>query len=256
MKDYTDTNFAALLQQNNIDGFMGLRDLKLQAVDDANTDRGGFSEVCPLTLVDDEGIEQQFYIKRQYGHRTRSLLQPFGEPTFRRELRNILLYQRYNIAALEAVYYAEQLTDNGLESILITRALSEYRPLSDYLPDWCDQPEPRRLDWMKSVGNLIGRLHAKRISHRCCYPKHLYVNLELHPSARFIDLENARFSLMPINAAIVDLEAFIRRSEVLSEAEIDQLLQSYLAVNRLGLTFTGLKKRLQSRSAKKKARNQ
>lgn len=254
MRDYIDEEFQLLLTANNLDGFSALRCAPLKAVDEPNTDRGGFSEVCVLPLLDASGVEQLFYIKRQYGHVTRSLLNPFGEPTFRRELRNILLYQRYNIAALDAVYYSEEITENGLESILITRALAEYRPVSDFLTNWDEQLEITRLEWMTSIGNLIGRLHARRISHRCCYPKHLFVNLDLQPSARFIDLENARFSLMPIRSAIADLEAFVRRAEVLSELEVDKLLKSYLAANRLGLTFTGLKKRLLARTEKKMAR--
>lgn len=254
MNNYIDDDFQLLLKVNNLDDFVALKTLPLEPVDLPNQDRGGYSEVCFLALVDERGVEQGFYIKRQYGHATRSLLHPFGEPTFRRELRNILLYERFNIPALEAVYFEQQKTDKGLESILITRALSDYTPLSDYLQNWGERSESVRLEWMLAVGNLIGRLHARRISHRCCYPKHIFVNLELQPSARFIDLENARFSLMPIRSAIADLEAFIRRAEVLTDTEIDKLLKSYLSAHRLGLTFTGLKKRLQSRTAKKMAR--
>lgn len=254
MNNYIDSEFQRLLAANHIGGFSDLANMKLDPVDAPNTDRGGYSEVCFLSLSDTSGAQQNFYIKRQYGHATRSLLHPFGEPTFRRELRNILLYERYNIPALEAVYFAQEKTENGLESILITRALSDYIPLSDCLKDWRAHAESTRLEWMLTVGNLIGRLHARRISHRCCYPKHVFVNLELQPGARFIDLENARFSLMPINSAIADLEAFVRRAEELNDKEIDQLLTSYLAANRLGLTFTGLKKRLLARTAKKMAR--
>lgn len=255
MKNFIADDFKKLLTDNSLSGFSALKNLSLEAVDAPNTDRGGFSEVCFLPLCEESGLEHQFYIKRQYGHTARSLLHPLGEPTFRRELRNIWLYERYNIAALDAVYYAEEMTENGLESILVTRALSDYCPLSDHLSSWHNQSESVRLQWMTAAGNLIGRLHTRRISHRCCYPKHIFVNLDLQPSARFIDLENARFSFMPIRDAIADLESFIRRAEVLSEAEIDKLLKSYLAANRLGLTFTGLKKRLLARTEKKMACN-
>lgn len=254
MNNYINTEFQQLLKINDLNGFSDLNNLQLEPVDEPNTDRGGFSEVCFLELKGSSQELQSFYMKRQYGHATRSLLNPLGEPTFRRELRNILLYERYKIPALEAVYYAQEITDKGLVSILVTRALSDYRPLSDYLSNWQEHNLEVRLNWMTAAGNLIGRLHARRISHRCCYPKHIFVNLDLQPGARFIDLENARFSLMPIRSAIADLEAFIRRAEVLSETEIDKLLKSYLAANRLGLTFTGLKKRLLARTEKKLAR--
>jgi|TARA_B110000116_G_C16714106_1_gene525941 tRNA A-37 threonylcarbamoyl transferase component Bud32 len=251
VKDYIDDNVQSLLTANKLKDFDSLWTLALTPVDRPNTDRGGRSEVARLSLKDADGAEQEFFIKRQVNHLSRSLTAPFGEPTFRRELRNILLYQRREIPALEAVLYAERKTSEGLRAIIITRALDDYRPLSELLSDWSSFDDAKKLKLLRTCGHLIGRLHSKRIAHRCCYPKHVFINLDLQPAARFIDLENARFSLMPIRDAINDLDAFIRRAQVFSDSDIEQLIAAYLDSYRLGLTPYGLKRRLAARKRRK-----
>tara|TARA_B100000809_G_scaffold19539_1_gene17224 strand:+ start:824 stop:1603 length:780 start_codon:yes stop_codon:yes gene_type:complete len=254
VKDYIDDDFQRVLMTNKLNDFDSLWTLALEPVDTPNTDRGGNSEVAQLSLFDAVDGPQEFFIKRQVNHLSRSLAAPFGEPTFRRELRNILLYQRREIPALEAVFYAERKTSQGLQAIIITRALNDYRPLSDLLSDWSSYDAAQKLKLLRTCGHLIGRLHSKRIAHRCCYPKHVFINLDLQPAARFIDLENARFSLMPISDAINDLDAFIRRAQVFSDSDIEQLIAAYLDSYRLGLTPYGLKRRLAARKRRKAQR--
>lgn len=251
MNDFIDDDFKLLLGAHGLNSFESLSSLALEPVDDANTGRGGYSEVCRLSLKDAAGCEQHFFIKRQRNHLIRSLLCPWGEPTFAREFKNILLYKSYNIAALDAVYFGRRKTERGQEAILITRALTEYRPWSDYVESWSGLAEEQRTKMLEIAANLIGRLHAKRIVHRCCYPKHIFINLEIEPSARFIDLENARYSWAPMRDSVLDLEAFIRRCDNLTKAEIDCFLSAYLAANKVGLTKKGLTRRIMSRTHKK-----
>jgi hypothetical protein len=77
--------------------------VQLDAVDEPNTSRGGWSSVFRLDL---EG--RGFYLKRQSNYLTRTLHQPLGEPTFAREFRNISRYQQKAIPALQAVFYGER----------------------------------------------------------------------------------------------------------------------------------------------------
>ena len=76
-----------LLQRNRLDSFDALWALQLDAVDEPNTERGGWSSVYRLDLGDSA------YLKRQSNHLTRSLRHPLGEPTFAREFRNIERYR-------------------------------------------------------------------------------------------------------------------------------------------------------------------
>jgi len=103
MTDYMASADRALLQRHGLDDFEALWALELDAVDEPNTGRGGWSSVYRLEL---EG--KGYYLKRQSDYLTRSLHKPFGEPTFAREFRNIVRYQKLHIPALEAVFYGER----------------------------------------------------------------------------------------------------------------------------------------------------
>src|SRR3990167_8002126 len=93
----------ALLEHHGLASFEALWALKLEAVDEPNTERGGWSSVYRLELGD-----AAFYLKRQSNHLTRTLRHPFGEPTFAREFRNIKRYTTLGIPALQAAFFAEQ----------------------------------------------------------------------------------------------------------------------------------------------------
>lgn len=99
MTDFIAAQDRALLEQHSLASFDALWALKLEAVDEPNTERGGWSSVYRLDLG-----ETAFYLKRQSNHLTRSVLHPFGEPTFAREFRNIQRYQRLAIPALQAAF--------------------------------------------------------------------------------------------------------------------------------------------------------
>ena len=106
MSDFLASADTALLERHGLNGFDQLWALQLDAVDEPNTGRGGWSSVYRLEL---EG--KGFYLKRQSDYLTRTLHSPFGEPTFAREFRNIKRYQKLNIPALQAVFFAERRVD-------------------------------------------------------------------------------------------------------------------------------------------------
>ena len=95
MTDYLASADLALLKRHGLDNFEALWALQLDAVDEPNTGRGGWSSVFRLEL---EG--KGYYLKRQSDYLTRTLHRPFGEPTFAREFRNISRYQKLRIPAL------------------------------------------------------------------------------------------------------------------------------------------------------------
>ncbi|MDM1720167.1 lipopolysaccharide kinase, partial [Acinetobacter towneri] len=95
MNAYINPSAQPLLAKHQLDSFDKLWNLSLEAVDQPNTERGGYSTVSRLEL---DG--QAFYLKRQRNHLTRSLCHPLGEPTFAREMRNILHYKKVGIPGL------------------------------------------------------------------------------------------------------------------------------------------------------------
>lgn len=141
-----------LLQRNRLDSFDALWALQLDAVDEPNTERGGWSSVYRLDLGD-----SAYYLKRQSNHLTRSLRHPLGEPTFAREFRNIERYRALGIPALQAAFFAQQAVGGERQAILLTRALTVGRT---WTPGW--RPGTT---WPKSgAGRFSGRLAGWRAS--------------------------------------------------------------------------------------------
>src|SRR5690606_20381637 len=96
MNDFIAAQDRALLEQHGLASFDALWALQLEAVDESNTERGGWSSVYRLELGD-----RAYYLKRQSNHLTRSLWHPLGEPTFAREFRNIRRYAELGPGRLE-----------------------------------------------------------------------------------------------------------------------------------------------------------
>lgn len=229
MKDYIAAGDAALLERNGLAGFDALWSLQLQAVDEPNVERGGWSSVFRLEL---EGAG--FYLKRQSNHLTRTLSHPLGEPTFAREFRNILRYQRRGIPALQASFYGARRVGAERRAVLLTRALDGWSDLDSWLARWQSLAEAERLAITEAVGGLARQLHEAGQMHGCFYPKHIF----LRPAADrwqacLIDLEKTRPLLFGRRDRIKDLEPLFRRANPWHEAEVRQVLSAYLGSESL-----------------------
>ena len=235
MKSYCAADFSALLQVNNLSCFEDIWQLELDVVDEPNRERGGWSSVCKLQLNNSSAQDFSFYLKRQSNHLSRSWQHPFGEPTFAREYRNIVAYAEQNVAALDAAYFSQRKINGEQQAILITRSLDEYEPLGNILERWQELDESDRFHYLKAIGELVGRLHLARFTHHCLYPKHIYLNLSLSPSARLIDLEKTRYQFLRRRECVADLSALLRRCMVFSATDREVLLAHYLSFNSLGL---------------------
>lgn len=225
MKDFIAADDRQRLARHGLDGFEALWALQLPAVDEPNTERGGWSSVCRLEL---DGAA--YYLKRQRDHLTRSLRRPLGEPTFARELRNIERYRALDIPALQAAFYAERQVEGERRAILLTRALDGWRDLAGWLDDWPGLSSVEQQAILEACGQLIRRLHGAGQMHGCLYPKHIFLR---RAGQRFdaclIDLEKTRPLLLPHRDRIKDLETLARRAaRVWGEGELYQLLAAYL----------------------------
>lgn len=224
MKDFIAAQDAARLKAQGLDSFDALWALQLEAVDEPNTERGGWSSVYRLEL---EG--QAYYLKRQSNHLTRSLTHPLGEPTFAREFRNIQRYQRLAIPALEAAFFAQRRVAGEQRAILLTRALDGWEDLYSLFQRWQALSQTQQQGFIRASAVLARRLHAAGQVHGCFYPKHIFLKGEGDDcQARLIDLEKTRPLLLGTRDRIKDLEPLIRRADPWSETDIGVFVATYL----------------------------
>ncbi|QXH51943.1 lipopolysaccharide kinase InaA family protein [Pseudomonas fakonensis] len=224
MTDYLASADKALLTRHGLGDFEALWALQLDAVDEPNTSRGGWSSVFRLEL---EG--KGYYLKRQSDYLTRTLHSPFGEPTFAREFRNISRYQKLGIPALQAVFYGERKQGGQHRAVLLTRALDEWTDLDPLLTQWAQLPAAQRQGVLQACGQLARTLHGAGQMHGCFYPKHIFLRERREGwQAQLIDLEKTRPLLFGMRDRVKDLEPLLRRAAVWNEAEVRVLLGAYL----------------------------
>ncbi len=250
MKDFFADDDHRVLQRNGVADFDSLWALELPAVDELNRGRGGWSGVYRLEV---EG--RAYYLKRQSNYFARSLFSPFGEPTFAREFRNILLYQRRGIPALQAAYFGQRRKEGEVRAILLTRALDGWRDLSAWLSGWRDLERATRDAIVEACGRLAHRLHEAGQKHGCLYPKHIFLRREGDGfDACLIDLEKTRPLLFGRGDRLRDIETLVRRARGWREGDIRGLLAAYLGLGADDAALDSWLGRMSARSLDKGAR--
>ena len=224
MTDFLAAEDRALLERHGLGTFDALWAKQLDAVDEPNTARGGWSSVFRLVL---EG--HGYYLKRQSNYQMRTLHAPFGEPSFAREFRNISRYEKLGIPALQAAFFGERKVDGEVRAILLTRALDGWDDLDSLLQRWSELSAAQHSAILKACGQLARRLHGARQVHGCFYPKHIFLQATGDGYlAQLIDLEKTRPLLFGQRDRVKDLEPLLRRSPEWSEAQLRELLATYL----------------------------
>lgn len=224
MNDFLATEDRALLERNGLADFDALWARQLDAVDEPNTSRGGWSSVFRLEL---EG--RGFYLKRQSNYLTRTLHRPFGEPTFAREFRNISRYRQKAIPALQAAFYGERKVAGEYRALLLTRALDGWNDLDSLLEQWPALSAAQHHAILVACGQLARKLHGVGQVHGCFYPKHIFLQATGDGyAAQLIDLEKTRPLLLGRRDRVKDLEPLLRRAGAWTSAQVRQFLAAYL----------------------------
>lgn len=224
MSDFIAAADREILARHGLDSFDSLWALRLEAVDEPNTGRGGWSSVFRLDLGD-----AAYYLKRQSNFLSRSVLRPFGEPTFAREFRNIRRYQQLGVPALQAAFFGTRQIDGERRAILVSRALDGWRELASWLETWSGLPAQQRSAIINAVAALARRLHGAGQVHGCFYPKHVFLReTQGGFDACLIDLEKTRPLLLGRRDRVKDLETLVRRADAWGDAEVRELLAGYL----------------------------
>jgi tRNA A-37 threonylcarbamoyl transferase component Bud32 len=253
MDDFIASDDRLLLEQHKLNSFEALWALQLDAVDAPNTGRShdGWSSVYRLEL---DG--RVYYLKRQRNHLTRNLAHPLGEPTFAREFRSIQRYQKRNVPALSAAFYAQRrMPDNAQCAILLTHALEGWHDMESQLAIWNDLPAASRDGLLTACGQLVRRLHQARLVHGCLYPRHVFVRATTTGfDACLIDLEKTRPLWRGRLDRVKDLEQFTRHTPALSATERDKLLAAYLGCAADSPEINTWRKQLLARKKQKEGR--
>ena len=224
MNDFLATEDRALLERNGLADFDALWARQLEAVDEPNTSRGGWSSVFRLEL---EG--RGFYLKRQSNYLTRTLHRPFGEPTFAREFRNISRYRQKAIPALQAAFYGERKVAGEYRALLLTRALDGWNDLDSLLEQWPALSDAQHHAILVACGQLARKLHGVGQVHGCFYPKHIFLQATGDGyAAQLIDLEKTRPLLLGRRDRVKDLEPLLRRAGAWTAEQVRQFLAAYL----------------------------
>ena len=247
MSDFIAPQDHALLERHGLSSFEALWAIQLEAVDEPNTERGGWSSVYRLDLG-----ESAFYLKRQSNHLTRTLFHPLGEPTFAREFRNIQRYAALGIPALQAAFFAARRLPGERRAVLLTRALDGWCDLDSLLPGWAEQSDEQRVAILRACGELARQLHKAGQVHGCFYPKHIFLRENSSGfDAQLIDLEKTRPLLFGTRDRIKDLEPLLRRAGIWSEEDLECFLTAYLDE---GADLVAWSARLGARRSNKAAR--
>ena len=250
MTDFLAAEDRALLERHGLGTFDALWARQLDAVDEPNTVRGGWSSVFRLDL---EG--HGFYLKRQSNYLMRTLHAPFGEPSFAREFRNISRYEKLGIPALKAAFFGERKIEGEVRAILLTRALDGWDDLDSLLRRWSELSGAQHSAILQACGELARRLHAARQVHGCFYPKHIFLKATGDGyQAQLIDLEKTRPLLLGQRDRVKDLEPLTRRAPEWSDAQLRELLAAYLGQSQDSSLIDGWLTRLTARRSHKEAR--
>jgi hypothetical protein len=243
MTDFIAAEDRALLEQHGLADFEALWALKLDAVDEPNTGRGGWSSVYRLELG-----ERAFYLKRQANYLTHTLARPLGEPTLARELRNIQRFERLGVPCLKASFFAQRRVAGERRAVLLTQALDGWEDLQHSLDRWQEIDAPSRQAMVLATGRLLRRLHQARQLCGCFYPKHVFLRASSNGfDSRLIDLEKARPLLFGTWDRVKDLETLLRRAGQWAPEQVQLFLQTYLEQPAGSATVAAWTQRLEQR---------
>ena len=203
-------------------------------VEPPNQRRGGESGVQVLQQSDP--TRPLLYCKRQVGHLYRSFLCPWGRPTILREQLAYQSFERVGIKVPRIVYCGARKQGGQWRALLITEALetgfvSLDRWYESTPSDKLGVPVHRAV--LRQLGSTLARVHRAGWQHGCCYPKHLFVRVQLteNESPRIevalLDLEKSRRRWSIRNAARHDLGQLWRHRGPMSDVDWDFLLNAH-----------------------------
>lgn len=256
---YKDETSKTVFHQSNLDDFDKLWCLDAPWFEAPNERRSGFSGVVTWDLVGQNGEVWPVFIKRQHNHNTRTVRHPLaGIPTFYREYQNITNLIKLGVPTIDALYYGEQASADGVKAILVSRALDGYVSLEDWFKSSAKKDELVVLAVLKQIVAAIKPMHQHRIRHGCLYGKHIFIkflseNEKIAATdnpivdVRLIDLEKAHVSLFKKQVILKDLSQLIRHTSPDFYRYVNDLLLFYFGEARQQYWLLQVNKQVQKK---------
>ena len=192
-------------------------------VEPPNQARGGTSGVICTTVN-----QQTVYVKKQVGHIHRSLCHPWGRPTALRELESFGILKELGITTPEPLYCESRRVAGKWHTLLATRALVGYFPISDLPQREAALSADQRREIIRAVAGTLAKLHRARLQHSALYPTHIFVRPGRDGVAvALLDLEKLRRRLTVVRASRHDIQQFLRREHCWDAAGVELFLQDY-----------------------------
>lgn len=229
MRTYISERYRALLTRQGLYTLAGFWNLPWDWVETPNNRRNGWSGVSRHTFFDDEAGRFSIFVKRQENHNYRSLRHPLhGRPTLFSELYNTLDLKQIGAPTVEPVFYGERREGDKPQAVLATIALEDYGDLNSLLQDPSVTTLVRQAI-LHRLADVVQLMHHHRLQHNSLSGNHVLVKLEKDDTfdLRILDLEKMRRSFRPMDAAVKDLEKFIRRTPKLTTNEQAEFLLHY-----------------------------
>jgi hypothetical protein len=239
VKDFATERWRAILAHNGLDGFEDVWSLTHDWVERPNTRHGGFGAVARHELDDPDGGRSAFFVKIHRNRLRRTAARPWkATPALVRELANHRRCADAGVLSPTPVYCASRRVAGEQRGILVTEALTGFRPLEDLLGEWAEPggPAPReRRRVIAAVAAQLRALHAARLVARSYTPKHVFVRLQrgLAAEVRLIDLERIKRAPVRRRAQIRDLVTLHLATPALRRTDRLRFFAAYLGSERL-----------------------
>ena len=172
MQSTHSSQFQPLLQQHQLASFEQLWNFKGDWFEPPNRERGGWSGVNFIELVDNAGKINGFYLKRQQAHMRRTWRHPLaGEPTFVREFEILEHLSKHHVATPNLVFFGSQQD----KVILLTQALTGFVAADEWFKNHVEVSICQQNALMRALADAVRKMHLAGVQHRSLYLKHLFV---------------------------------------------------------------------------------
>lgn len=221
-----------LLEKHKLAGFEQLWRYEGTWFEPPNRERGGWSGVNFIELIDAKNNQSGFYLKRQQSFTRRTLCHPVaGEPTFVREFEVMQHLKQHDVATPVAVFFANK----NAQAILLTEALEGYVSLEHWLISNSGLNDVLRTrNLIRELAREVNNLHQAHVQHRSLYPKHLFVKEENKTfTVALIDFEKSRITTFISYFRLADLITLNYRTHDLSRSQRLYFFKEYFKIDRL-----------------------
>jgi len=236
MNDYIASEWQRIFAFNGLRSFDDFWKLEATWFEEPNRRRGGWSGVARCELKLPEGGSKRVFLKRQENHTTRTLAHPIrGLPTFAREFQNILRYRERGIPSLTLLYFARRDEGGNQRAVLLTEELVGFCSLEELAGEWKTMARETRHAIIRTVAKLLRQIHAKRLTHNCFYPKHVFLRALAADrfEARIIDLEKTKARLFGLDSHFRDMRRLNGAHFPWSRADRVLFFKEYLGIKTL-----------------------